>query len=149
MSTILYADDHHALRSVFAETLRTAGHTVLEAGTLADAEHLIERHRGETIDVLITEAVLTTTNGAEVAHRLHRLYPKMQVLYTSDEPARNLLAEGLLPNNAPFLQKPFDAEDLIAKVEQLAKAVGAGKGRAAPHRRTVKTLRAGSARPRE
>ncbi len=144
MSTILYADDQHALRSVFAETLRNAGHMVMEAGTLADAEHLIERHRGEEIDVLVTEAVLSTTNGSEIAHRLRRIYPKMRVLYTSDQSARSLVAEVLLPRDAPFLQKPFGAEQLIGRVEQLAKAARIGKKGA---RRAVKTLHAGTARP--
>jgi CheY-like chemotaxis protein len=35
---ILFVDDHHCARTVFAETLRSAGHFVLEAGTVAEAE---------------------------------------------------------------------------------------------------------------
>jgi DNA-binding response OmpR family regulator len=120
VSTILFVDDRHAARTVYAEELRNIGHVVLEAGTLADAEYLIERQRGD-IDLLIVEAVLTTTNGWAVARRLKPRYPKMRVLFVSDQPAKTLFEEGLLPKRAQFLGKPIAIEDLADKVRQLAK----------------------------
>jgi DNA-binding response OmpR family regulator len=121
VSTILFVDDHHALRSVFAEVLRTAGHTVLEAGTLTDAEHLVER-QSSAIDLLVVEAVLTTTDGLDIAQRLQPSIPEMQVLFISEQPAENLLEEGSLPEGAHFLRKPFAAEELTGKLKQLAEA---------------------------
>jgi len=121
VSTILFVDDHHALRTVFAEILRSAGHVVLEAGTKADAEHLVRLQPG-AIDLLIVEAVLTTTNGLEVAHRLQSIYPEMRVLFVCAQAVESLTEEGLLPKGAQFLRKPFGAEDLIAKLQQVAKA---------------------------
>jgi two-component system, cell cycle sensor histidine kinase and response regulator CckA len=120
VSTILFVDDHHAARTVYAEMLRNTGHVVLEAGTFADAEYLMERQRGG-IDLLIVEAVLTTTNGLVVARRLKPLYPKMRVLFVSDQPAKSLSDEGLLPKRTQFLSKPIAAEDLAGKVRQLTK----------------------------
>jgi DNA-binding NtrC family response regulator len=121
VSTILFVDDHHAACTVYAEMLRNTGHVVLEAGTLADAEYLIERHRGG-IDLLIVEAVLTTTNGLAVARRLKPLHPKMRVLFVSEQPLKTLSREGLIPKRAHFLNKPMAAEDLAGKVHQLTKA---------------------------
>jgi two-component system, cell cycle sensor histidine kinase and response regulator CckA len=117
--TILFVDDHHALRTVFAEVLRTAGHTVLEAGSLFEAEHLMERYGG-TIGVLVTEAILTTANGHDVAKRLKPLAPEAKVLYLSDQRPEELRKEGLLPARAQFLPKPFAAEDLAAKLHAIA-----------------------------
>jgi DNA-binding response OmpR family regulator len=121
VSTILFIDDYHSLRTVFAETLRSAGHMVLEAGTLPDAEYLLKRQPG-AIDLLIVEAVLTTANGVEVARRLQASHPEMQVLFVSEESGRTLTAEGLLPKGAHFLQKPFDTESLLGQLQQLANA---------------------------
>jgi DNA-binding response OmpR family regulator len=101
--------------------MRSARHVVLEAGRTADAEHVVGLQPG-AIDVLIVEAVLTTTNGLEVAQRLHSMHPEMRVLFISEETAESLFEEGLLPEGAPFLRKPFGAEELIAKLRQLTKA---------------------------
>jgi DNA-binding NtrC family response regulator len=119
VSTILFVDDHHAFRTVFAELLRTNGHTVLEAGSITDAEHLLERQSG-SIDLLVVEAVLTTTNGIQVVHRFQPSYPKMKVLFISEESAEGLMKEGLLPKRAQFLQKPFEAEELMTKLRLFA-----------------------------
>ena len=139
VSTILFVDDHHAVRTVFAETLRSDGHMVLEAGTLADAEYLVERQPG-AIDLLIVEAVLTTTNGLEIAKRFQSAHPDVRVLFISEESAKSLSAKGLLPKGAHFLQKPFAAEDLIGRLQQL---LNAGKGRETGDRaRSVESGRA-------
>ena len=84
MTTILLVDDHHAFRTVFGEVLRVKGYSVLEAGTIADVHHLVEHHAG-AIDLLVVEAVLTTTNGVEVAHRVRVRYPKLHVLDTANQ----------------------------------------------------------------
>jgi len=119
MRTILFVDDHHALRTVFAETLRSAGYEVLEAGTLPDAEYLIQRRSGP-VDLLIVEAVLTSTNGRKVAERLRLVQPGMRVLFISEEPASSLSGEGLLYEGAAFLHKPFSVEELLRKLQQVA-----------------------------
>jgi two-component system, cell cycle sensor histidine kinase and response regulator CckA len=117
VNTILFVDDHHASRTVFGEVLRLKGYEVMEAGTTADVDHIVQHHFGP-IDLLVVEAVLTTTNGIEVANRLHARYPELRVLYVSEERAHELSAHGQLPAGAHFLQKPFGAEDLCSKVEE-------------------------------
>jgi two-component system cell cycle sensor histidine kinase/response regulator CckA len=121
MSTILFVDDHHTFRTVFAEVLRTAGHTVLEAGTVADAEQVVERHSGP-IDVLLVEAILTTANGLDVVRRVQPSHPKARLFFISEESAEDLSHEGLLPKGALFLRKPFDASHLMAGLQELLAA---------------------------
>jgi two-component system, cell cycle sensor histidine kinase and response regulator CckA len=118
VNTILFVDDHHAFRTVFGEVLRLKGYTVMEAGTTADVDDIVRHHSGP-LDLLVVEAVLTTTNGIEVANRLHARYPELHVLYISEERSLELSAHGQLPAAAPFLQKPFGAEDLCTKVQEL------------------------------
>jgi len=117
VNTILFVDDHRASRTVFGEVLRLKGYTVMEAGTTTDVDHIVKHHSGP-IDLLVVEAVLSTTNGIEVAHRLHARYPELRVLYISEEHAQELSAHRRLPASAAFLQKPFEAEDLCSKVQQ-------------------------------
>jgi len=125
MGTILFVDDHHAFRTVFGEVLRLKGYTVLEAGTTADVHHIVEHHP-TPIDLLVVEAVLTTTNGVEVARGLHLHFPDLPVLYISEERLCELYFHHELPRGASFLRKPFAAEDLCREVEELlgAKVTG-------------------------
>ena len=118
MSTILFADDHHAFRTVFAEALRTAGHTVLEAGTPAEAERALERH-SRAVDLLLVEAVLTTGNGLGVLRRIQPLHPDIRVLFISDRSADDLTKAGLLLPAAHFARKPFHADRLMAALREL------------------------------
>ena len=118
MATILLVDDHHAFRTVFGEVLRLKGYTVLEAGSATDVHHIVEHHSAP-IDLLVVEAVLTTTNGVEVAKHLSARYMGLPVLYISEECPSDLSKHRELPAGAPFLQKPFAAEDLCVKVEEL------------------------------
>jgi two-component system cell cycle sensor histidine kinase/response regulator CckA len=118
LSTILFVDDHHAYRTVFAEVLRNAGHTVLEAGALVDAEHLMERHAGP-IDLLLAEAVLSTTNGIAIVRRLQPRNPEMKVLFVSAEGAEELEERELLPKGAHFLRKGCTADVVRSKVREL------------------------------
>jgi two-component system, cell cycle sensor histidine kinase and response regulator CckA len=139
VSTILFVDDHHAFRTVFAEVLRNDGHTVLEAGTTADAEHILERHSGP-IDLLIAEAVLTTTNGLEVVQRIQPLHREMRILYISEESGSSLTQEGLVPKGAHFLHKPFEAEQLMTALQNLpaSRQTASKSSRARQHSRGKK-----------
>jgi DNA-binding NtrC family response regulator len=126
MGTILFVDDHHAFRTVMGEVLRLRGYTVLEGGTIADADHIVEHH-SRPIDLLVVEAELTTTNGVEVVRHLASHYPQLPVLYISEKSARELMAYHELPAAAKFLRKPFDAEELCDQVQRLL-AVTASAG---------------------
>src|SRR6266536_3405015 len=91
---------------------------VLEAGTILDAERLVERHSGP-VDVLVVEAVLSTTNGIDMAKRLHVRYPKLPVLFISERAAEELRNEGLVPEGAHFWSKHAGAEELRRQLREL------------------------------
>jgi DNA-binding NtrC family response regulator len=119
MSTILFVDDHHGFRTVFSEVLRTAGHSVLEAATVTDAEHLLGRQSGP-VDVMLVEAVLTAANGLDIVRRIQPTHPEMRLLFVSAESEADLAEKGLLPVGVPFLRKPFDAEQLMEALRKLS-----------------------------
>jgi len=106
VNTILFVDDHRASRTVFGEVLRLKGYTVMEAGTTTDVDHIVKHHSGP-IDLLVVEAVLSTTNGIEVAHGLHARYPELRVLYISDGTLRNSARTGDFQQAQPFCKSPL------------------------------------------
>jgi len=103
-TTILVADDEAALRHALVEILRTSGYRVLEAESSLQALEMAENHGGR-LEILLTDIVMPGLRGPELARRVAKVHPEVQIVYMSG------YAEGFpeaqLPANSTFLQKPF------------------------------------------
>ena len=116
--TILVVDDDRALLNAVRRTLEKAGYTVLTAATCPEA---IERAAdgGMAIDLLVTDFTLPGATGRQLADVLLRRRPELQVLYMSGYGKEDIVAAGGLREGAAFLQKPFAAEGLLRRVQEL------------------------------
>lgn len=116
--TVLLAEDDDQVREMTADILGQAGYTVLAAMNGTRALDLARRFKG-AIHVLVTDLVMPTMNGRELARRLKPLRPDIKVLYVSgyvrDEAARAAIAG----EDAAFLPKPFTPTALVAAVSGL------------------------------
>jgi two-component system cell cycle sensor histidine kinase/response regulator CckA len=112
--TVLVADDEAALRQAVVQILRTTGYSVLEAQSSTEALEMALQHGGK-IDVLLTDIVMPGLRGPDLARRVARAHPEVQVIYMSG------YAEGLpevqLPDNSMFLQKPFRFATLLEQLK--------------------------------
>src|SRR4029077_18841058 len=94
-----------------------SGNPGLEALAPADAVRLAEPHPG-AIDLLITDVVMPSMSGPELAHRLRTGRPTLRVLCRPGSPeSADRAAEGGEAGTA-WLQKPFSPDGLIAKVRE-------------------------------
>jgi len=113
-ATILIADDESALRHAIVEILRSNGYRVLEAETSTEALEMARQHQGQ-LDILLTDIVMPGLRGPELARRVARAHPEVQIVYMSG------YAEGLpetqLPENSTFLQKPFRFATLLEQLK--------------------------------
>jgi CheY-like chemotaxis protein len=89
----------------------------LEAANGPEAIALIAQCR-ERVNLLLTDIVMPSMSGGELAERLCRDYPYMRVLFTSgymdDAVVNEIVARG-----AQFLPKPFSPEALVRKVRDV------------------------------
>ena len=112
--TILVADDETPLRQAVVEILRSAGYTVFEAQTAADAANIAE-HGIKKLDILLTDVLMPGLRGPELARLVSEQHPGVRVVYMSG------YAEGLpemqLPPNSAFLQKPFRFATLLEQLK--------------------------------
>jgi two-component system cell cycle sensor histidine kinase/response regulator CckA len=112
--TVLVADDEAALRQAVVQILRTTGYSVLEAQSSTEAVEMALQHVGK-IDVLLTDIVMPGLRGPDLARRVARAHPEVQVIYMSG------YAEGFpeaqLPDNSIFLQKPFRLATLLEQLK--------------------------------
>jgi PAS domain S-box-containing protein len=113
--TILLVEDEHGVRRVVARILRAAGYKVFDADGAPTAIALFEEH-GDTIDMLVTDVVMPEMDGRRLAEHLQHKRPDLGVLYMSGYTDDAVVRYGVSHAEMAFLQKPFNAQDLQAKV---------------------------------
>jgi len=115
--TILVVEDDARVRSISSETLRDLGYTVIEA---ADAKEAIRKfEEGVLPDLLFTDVVMPEMTGAELASELSKWKPGLKVLFTTGYTRNAIVHNGILDAGKHLLSKPFNIEDLAAKVRGL------------------------------
>ena len=119
--TVLLAEDDAAVREVAGEALSQRGYRVLRAPDGQTALELAAAHAGE-IAILVTDLVMPGMSGRELAEALTALRPGLQVLYISGYTDDAVVRHGILAEGLAYLQKPFSAEALAAKVRQVVDA---------------------------
>jgi len=123
--TILLVEDESGLREMVQELLERQGYTVLPAASSHEAIRICGSYPGP-VHLLLTDVVLPTSSGHELARRLLHFRRHIRVLFMSGYPAETIMQRGVLEPGAAFLEKPFTPEVLARKVrEALGGAMGA------------------------
>jgi PAS domain S-box-containing protein len=115
--TILLVEDEPLIRELSRDMLERQGYRVVLASDAKEAERMSAK--AGSFDLLITDAVMPSITGAELARRIRASHPGLKVLfisgYTSEPPER----EETGGESAAFLQKPFSADSLGRKIRQI------------------------------
>ena len=78
MSTILVVDDEPLVLGMVAMMLEEGGHSVMTAGSGADAINLWRSHRGG-IDLLVSDVRMPVMDGCTLANALQEESPNLPV----------------------------------------------------------------------
>jgi two-component system, cell cycle sensor histidine kinase and response regulator CckA len=116
--TLLLVEDSDPMRALSRSLLESAGYSVIEAPTPAEALEIIRSDPG-TISLMITDVVMPGMSGRQLAEQIAPLRPEMQVLYVSGYTDDAVVNHGVLESGMAFLQKPFTREALTRKVREL------------------------------
>ena len=121
-ATILVVDDEPTLLALVRTMLWRAGYNVLEASGPGEALAVIEQHPGP-IPLLLSDVLMPEMNGFELAERIKRMRPEIQVLFMTGFTDRNLLdSTGRMPGNVPLIRKPFTAHRLVHAIDGILQA---------------------------
>jgi PAS domain S-box-containing protein len=115
---VLLAEDDRAVRRLMSSELRRRGFVVLEARHGGEALQICKQYSSE-IDVLVTDVVMPTMNGVDLAASARPLRPDMAVVFMTGHPERagvDLNLSGADANN--LLIKPFTPDVLVERVQQ-------------------------------
>ena len=124
MRTVLIVEDQPSNMAVFCALLGWQGYEVLEATTAQEAVGACRRHLAP-IDLLLCDCKLPDRSGPEVAVEALRSHPEAVILFISGTPMNEWSNQDIewlkrLPQGSiDFLEKPFHASDLEAKIDSL------------------------------
>ena len=118
VETILLVEDEEGIRALGARILERHGYTVLEAREGRDALTVAAQHGGR-IDLLLTDVVMPEMGGKQLAETLMARDPSVRVLFVSGYTDGDISRRGELDPCTAFLQKPFTARSLLARVREV------------------------------
>ena len=115
--SILVVDDEPDLLDFLREVLEMNGHTVLGAGSGAEALEVWGKN-AERIDLLLTDLTLPQgMTGVALGEKLQAQKPALKIIYNSGYDRAMVTEKYSLPPDAIFLKKPFNP-DALARVVQ-------------------------------
>ncbi len=114
--TVMFVEDEPRIRKIMKSHFRRAG---IRAVMAANGREALEKARAlSPLDVLITDIVMPTMSGVELAEQIRNLYPFVQVIYTSGYPDDRI---GHEINEDLFVAKPYTFRDLMKKISELTR----------------------------
>lgn len=113
---ILVVDDDPLVLTLVDHALRSSGFRVITAHDGMDALERVGDCRPAVVLALI-DVMLPSMNGKELATKLLSFCPGIRIIFMSGYAPD--IAESAIPGqNSPFLEKPFDLDDLLKVVRQ-------------------------------
>jgi two-component system cell cycle sensor histidine kinase/response regulator CckA len=126
VETVLIAEDMETVRRLTRAVLEGAGYAVLVAKDGTEALRIAEE-RGNPIHLLLSDMVMRTMSGPELASLVRRSHPETRVLFMSGYTDRGIVEMERDVQGAAFIQKPFTIDGLRRKVRDvLDLAAGTG-----------------------
>ncbi|HEU4578733.1 MAG TPA: PAS domain-containing protein [Polyangiaceae bacterium] len=121
--TLLFVEDDPGVRRVGMQILAAHHYSVLVAGSGAEALELVAAAPAG-IQLLVTDVVMPSMSGPELARRLRATQPQLRVLYCSGYTEDALVRQSGNESRTGFLPKPYTRETLLEKVRALLDADG-------------------------
>lgn len=114
-ATIVVVDDDPGVLAVVHNALRRAGY---RTRTFTEPSQAVEFFDRANVCLLITDVVMQTMDGSQLAAKLRAVEPDLPVLFISGF-AREYLDEWELNDTTRFLAKPFRGDEIVARSETL------------------------------
>lgn len=119
--TILTIDDSASIRQMVAMTLKSAGHTVLEAGNGSEG---YDQATGNTVHAVITDLNMPVMNGIDFIKkfRQHPASKGVPIILLTTESDEGLKAEAKAAGATGWIVKPFKQDQLLAVIKKVTGA---------------------------
>ncbi|MFZ5815139.1 MAG: response regulator transcription factor [Bacillota bacterium] len=134
--SILIVDDEPRIQRFIRANLRAAGYEVLLASTGGEAIAACEQQEP---DLLLLDLGLPDIDGLEVFQRIRR-FSRLPVIILTARSASSDKVQGLDLGADDYIIKPFDVDELVARVRAVLRRTANGPASPAPSSLTIGPL---------
>ncbi len=120
--TILLVEDQNGVRRFLRTVLEEYNYRVLDAANGSDALELAKT--SGPIDLLISDLIMPMMDGRELAQRLLEMQPNAKVIFVSGYARDSMEARWADTPSLVYLQKPFNPEQLITRIQDVLGKTG-------------------------
>jgi two-component system nitrogen regulation response regulator GlnG len=114
-STILVADDDHAIRMVLDQALSRAGFDVHATDNGSTLWNWVEAGDG---DLVITDVVMPDVDGLDLLPRMQRIRPNLKIIVMSAQSTLMTAIKAAERGAFEYIPKPFDLDELLSVVDR-------------------------------
>ncbi|MCX6558091.1 MAG: PAS domain S-box protein [Candidatus Aminicenantes bacterium] len=115
---IFVVDDEKDIRSFIKEVLQSHGYRVLLAAN-GDQAVDVYKKRGQEIALVILDVVMPGMGGEEAFLKMKEINPRIMALLSTGYSQNGRVSEILNKGVRGFIQKPYDFNQLLAKLRQI------------------------------
>jgi two-component system, cell cycle sensor histidine kinase and response regulator CckA len=119
--TVLVVEDEAGVREALRRILTADGYTVVTAANGVEALDLFAA-RWQDIDLLITDLVMPTMGGRELARQCSVLRDTLKVIYLSGYTRDSLLSQQTFEEGTEFIEKPFTHDAILDHIARVLRA---------------------------
>ncbi|MBI2090469.1 MAG: response regulator [Deltaproteobacteria bacterium] len=113
---VLVADDEEDIVEVIQDRLEAYGFTVVTAGTGREA---LEKLAREKFDGVFLDVRMPEMTGIEVLEEIRKKDTKIPIIIVTSSSSRDAAIEALAKGANDYVLKPFEWEELKAKIEKV------------------------------
>lgn len=123
MSTVLIAEDDKQIREALDRILRFEGYTTVP---VADGAAALEAFARQTLDAAIVDINMPFVDGVSVTRKVRDRGDRTPILILTARRATADRVEGLDAGADDYLPKPFDVDELLARLRALLRRSDGG-----------------------
>ena len=117
MASVLIVDDAAFMRLTIKQMLEAHGHTM--AGEASNGIEAVKRFLEVKPDVVFLDITMPEMNGIEALKRIKILDPEAKIIICSAMGQQEMVAQAIQYGAKDFIVKPFEADRLIAALQQV------------------------------
>lgn len=122
---VLLVEDEFDFQKVLAEYLTLSGYVVFTANHGKDGLDVFKK---EHVDICILDVMMPVMDGFTLAENLRKIAPEVPILFLTAKNQKADKLRGLKLGADDYMTKPFDAEELILRMENILRRSGGKVG---------------------
>lgn len=120
---VLIVDDDPAFRKGLAASLKSGGYPVELARNAQEALHYVRDH---PVDIVLLDINMPEIGGVEACQRIRAVTPRSGILMLTVRDSQQDKVEALRAGADDYITKPFQFQELIARMEAVWRRTGSG-----------------------